>query len=223
MGYQDNRAYCLQQMYEKLDAYFGDLCWWPADSPFEIIIGAILTQNTAWRNVTYAIDKLKAAGILDQKRLYHVPINTLETLIRSSGFYRVKARRVMAFLKFFQEEYDGCLDRLFAGNHWGLRKKLLRIHGIGEETADSILLYAGGKPVFVVDAYTRRILIRHSLINGKATYSDVQKLFMDSLPESAPLYNQYHALLVNVGKIFCLKIQHCDGCPLSSLTPSISK
>ena len=190
MGYSQDRARCLWQMYEKLDDHFGNLEWWPADSAFEVIVGAILTQNTAWRNVTYSIDKLKDAGLLDPKRLYHAPIDTLEILMRSSGYYRVKARRIAAFVKFLKEEYDGWLDRLFAEDHWQLRKKLLLIHGIGEETADCILLYAGGKPVFVVDAYTIRILLRHSFINDKATYADIQKLFMDNLPESTPLYNQ---------------------------------
>lgn len=204
----------LLTMYDRLDGHFGNLRWWPADSPFEVIVGAILTQNTAWRNVTYAIAKLKEADILHPQGIYETHLDTLAALIRSSGYYNVKARRLATFVRFLHDEYDGQLDKMFAQDHWLLREKFLQIKGIGNETADSILLYAGGKPVFVIDAYTRRILERHGILAGNEFYADIQALFMDHLPASVPLYNQYHALLVNAGKSFCGKDRRCEACPL---------
>lgn len=210
-------AKCLLTIYDKLEGHFGNLSWWPAESPLEVIVGAILTQNTAWRNVTCAINKLKEAGVLTAQGLYLLPIDTLAELIRSSGYYHVKARRLAAFIRFIHDEYNGMLDSMFAQDHGLLRKKLLQLHGIGEETADSILLYAGAKPVFVIDAYTRRILERHGIVAGGESYKDIQALFMDHLPASVPLYNQYHALLVNTGKTFCGKDRRCEACPLKDL------
>lgn len=204
----------LLTIYGKLDGHFGDLHWWPADSPFEVIVGAILTQNTAWRNVTYAIAKLKEADILQPQSIYETPLDTLAVLIRSSGYYNVKARRLAAFSRFLHDEYKGRLDSMFAQDHRLLREKLLQIQGIGYETADSILLYAGGKPVFVIDAYTRRILERHGISAAKERYADIQALFMGHLPVSVPLYKQYHALLVNAGKAYCRKGRRCEACPL---------
>lgn len=204
----------LLTIYDWLDGHFGNLRWWPADSPFEVIVGTILTQNAAWRNVTYAIAKLKEADILHPQGIYETPIDTLAALIRSSGYYNVKARRLATFVRFLHDEYNGQLDKMFAQDHWLLREKLLQIKGIGDETADSILLYAGGKPVFVIDAYTRRILERHDILAGKERYAEIQALFMGNLPVSVPLYNQYHALLVNAGKSFCGKERRCEACPL---------
>jgi endonuclease-3 related protein len=206
----------LLTIYDRLDGHFGNLRWWPADSPFEVIVGAILTQNTAWRNVTYAIAKLKEADILHPQGIYEIPLDTLAALIRSSGYYHVKARRLAAFVRFIHDEYKGRLDSMFAQDHRLLRTKLLQIQGIGNETADSILLYAGEKPVFVIDAYTRRILELHGILAGKESYADIQALFMDHLPVSVPLYNQYHALLVNTGKMYCRKDGHCEACPLKA-------
>jgi endonuclease-3 related protein len=163
----------------------------------------------------YAINKLKEAGVLTVQGLYLLPVDTLAALIRSSGYYHVKARRLATFVRFIHDEYNGLLENMFAQDHWLVRKKLLQIHGIGEETADSILLYAGAKPVFVIDAYTRRILERHGILAGKERYQDVQALFMDHLPASAPLYNQFHALLVNTGKKYCRKDSCCELCPLT--------
>lgn len=211
-------AQYLLEIYNRLDDHFGSLRWWPADSPFEIVVGAILTQNTAWRNVTYAIKNLKKAGLLHPQGIYETPLDTLAVLIRSSGYYHVKARRLAAFVRFLYEEYAGVLDNMFAQDYRPLRMKLLQIHGIGEETADSILLYAGGKPIFVIDAYTRRILERHGLLSGKERYADIQALFMDSLPTSTSLFNQYHALLVHAGKAFCGTDRHCEACPLKDLS-----
>jgi len=207
----------LLNIYEILHDHFGGLSWWPGDSPFEVIVGAILTQNTAWKNVEVAIGRLKAEDLLHPARLLQLTDQRLADLIRPTGYYRVKTKRLKAFLNFLNQDYRNDLDVLFAEDLWVLRKKLLLVHGIGEETADSILLYAGGKPVFVVDAYTRRIMQRHLIISDKASYEDIQALFMDGLPRSAPLYNQYHALLVNTGKQFCKKQNpKCEICPLQS-------
>lgn len=207
----------LLNIYEALHDHFGELHWWPGDSPFEVIVGAILTQNTAWKNVEAAIGRLKAEDLLHPAGLRSLADEHLADLIRSAGYFRVKTKRLKAFLDFLNRDYQDSLDALFAEDLWVLRKKLLLVHGIGEETADSILLYAGEKPVFVVDAYTRRIMQRHRLIRDKARYEDIQKLFMAGLPGSAPLYNQYHALLVNTGKHFCRKqTPACETCPLQS-------
>lgn len=197
-----------------MDAHFGDLHWWPGETTEEIIFGAILTQNTAWRNVQLSIVALKAAGSLSVPAIEAVPLHRLAALIRPCGFYNVKARRLKNFTAWMTRTYGGDTQRMFAVDTAILRKQLLSIDGIGEETADSILLYGGGKPIFVVDAYTRRILLRHGLIGPRARYRDVQTLFMTHLPLSAPLFNQYHALLVETGKRFCRKEPRCGPCPL---------
>jgi endonuclease-3 related protein len=207
----------FRKIFERLQEYFGDLHWWPGDSPLEVIIGAILTQNTAWKNVEAAIGRLKAQDLLHPAKLRHLDDVRLADLIRPAGYYRIKTKRLKAFLHFLNQDYQDDLDALFAGDLWVIRQRLLSVHGIGEETADSILLYAGEKPVFVVDAYTRRILQRHRIIGNKARYEDIQTLFMAGLPRSAPLYNQFHALLVNAGKQFCRKQNPaCEICPLQS-------
>lgn len=213
----------LLQIYEILNGHFGNLRWWPADSPFEVAVGAILTQNTAWRGVERAISNLKSQNLLDSKKLLTLKDDILAGLIRPSGYYRVKTGRLKSFLTFLNDEFNGSLDSLFREDLWSLRKRLLNINGIGEETADSILLYAGEKPVFVVDAYTRRILERHLVISGRPSYGEIQKLFMERLPQDAPLFNQYHALLVNTGKQFCLKRNPlCSRCPLSAIRKDLS-
>lgn len=204
----------LFSIYESLNVYFGDLHWWPGESPFEVIVGAILTQNTAWRNVEIAIKKLKAKRLLHPERLLAAEDDVLAELIRSSGYYHVKTRRLKSFVQYLYKEYDGSLERMFAEELRFLREKLLRVEGIGEETADSILLYAGDQPIFVVDAYTRRILQRHGIICRDAGYRKIQELFMTHLPPDVPLYKQYHALLVNTGKAFCARTPRCEGCPL---------
>ena len=207
----------LLTIYDALDRHFGDLHWWPGETPFEVVVGAILTQNTSWNNVKIAIDNLKSRGILDPEKLFEIEDDILAELIRPSGYYNVKTRRLKAFLRFLHREYEGNLERMFKDDLWILRKKLLDVNGIGEETADSILLYAGNKPVFVVDLYTRRILQRHNIINGSPDYGEIQKLFMTNLPASVRLFNQYHALLVNTGKHFCGKTPRCEGCPLENI------
>jgi endonuclease III related protein len=210
------RGHYLLAIYETLNAHFGDLHWWPGDSPFEVIVGAILTQNTAWRNVESAISKLKTKGILYPEGILKSDDQTLADLIRPSGYYNIKTQRLKSFIRFLYEVYNGNLDSMFAEDLWRLRGKLLAVKGIGEETADSILLYAGNKPIFVVDAYTRRILQRHDIIRRDTTYTEIQNLFMTNLPQSVLLYNQYHALLVNNGKFFCTTSPRCDRCPLQT-------
>lgn len=204
----------LLSVYEKLNAYFGNLHWWPAESPYEVIIGAILTQNTAWKNVEISIMRLKEAGLLSPEAIERVDDHMLADVIRPAGYYRIKTRRIKEFNHFLYEHYHGNVGMMFAENLWHLREKLVKIKGIGEETADSILLYAAQKPIFVVDAYTRRILQRHGIIRTDATYQEIQNLFMNHLPHDVSLFNQYHALLVQTGKHFCNKTPRCEECPL---------
>jgi endonuclease III related protein len=208
----------LIEIYSLLDAHFGDLHWWPAQSPFEVVVGAILTQNTAWRNVEAALNNLRKASLLHPEALRTLPESSLAPLLRPAGYYNVKARRLKAFIDFLFARHGGDLEEMFTGDVWAVRQSLLTVDGIGEETADSILLYAGGKPVFVIDAYTRRILQRHGLCGPAETYGALQALFMSALPSDPALFNQYHALLVNTGKVFCAKKPLCGACPLEALS-----
>jgi len=201
-------------MYRTMERALGPQGWWPGQTRFEVIVGAILTQNTAWTNVARAIANLRRAHVLRPQALAALPTSRLARLVRSSGYYRTKARRVKRFLRFLQARYRLDLSRMLAERPSSLRKELLAVPGIGPETADSILLYAGNVPIFVVDAYTRRILQRHGLIRPDATYDAMQALFMGNLPPDASLYNEYHALLVAVGKDFCRPVPHCEDCPL---------
>jgi endonuclease-3 related protein len=207
----------LYTLYERLYRSIGPLHWWPADSPFEVIIGAILTQNTSWTNVEKAITALKEKNLLHPRRLYSIREKTLAEAIRSSGFFNLKAKRIRSFLRFLFSRYRGDLALMFAEETATLREKLLQINGLGPETVDSILLYAGEKPVFVVDAYTRKILLRHRLIREAAGYEEIQNLFMENLESDVRLFNEYHALLVHVGKHFCRPVQNCGPCPLRGL------
>jgi endonuclease-3 related protein len=210
----DSRKTILLDLYSRLYEAFGPRDWWPGDSPFEVIVGAILTQNTAWRNVKKAISNLKATSLLSPHALYDVPVQDLATVIRPAGYYNIKARRLKHFVRFLFQESDGNLDHLLDQEVETLRGKLLSINGIGPETADSILLYAGDKPTFVVDAYTRRILYRHNLIPEESPYDEVRDFFMDCLEPDASMFNEYHALLVHVGHTFCSKKSpRCSGCP----------
>ena len=180
------------------------------------MVGAILTQNTNWQNVEKAISNLKKKRVLSVKKLFGVPEKELAALIRPAGYFNVKARRLREFLKFFNKVYQGQLRRISAQRLPELRQQLLAVCGIGPETADSILLYALGKPIFVVDAYTKRILLRHGLIKQDAGYQDIQNLFMSNLDNDAGLFNEYHALLVRLGKDYCLKSKpRCKECPIN--------
>lgn len=210
----------LQEAYERLLTSFGPQQWWPGDSPFEIMVGAVLVQNTAWRNVERAIENLRDANLMDPRSLYAVAPAELAELIRPAGYYQVKSKRLRNLLKFVVEEFAGSLEAMFATSLSTLREQLLSIHGIGPETADAILLYAGGLPTFVVDTYAHRVLARHGWIGYDADYHQIKDLFESTLPQDAQLYNEYHALLVRVGKEFCKrKDPKCERCPLQELLP----
>lgn len=205
----------LTEIYERLFEHFGPQYWWPGETPFEVCVGAILTQNTSWQNVKKAIDNLKAANILSPRAMSHMSESSLAELIRPAGYYNIKANRLKAFINFLIQEFRGDLDAMFKTPLEELRDHLLSIRGIGPETADSILLYGGRLPTFVVDAYTLRALSRHGLIFEDATYEDVRGMFMDNLPIDVQLYNEFHALWVALGKHYCKKTRPlCSGCPL---------
>jgi len=208
----------LQLIFKRLDSAFGDQHWWPGETPFEVIVGAILTQNTSWSNVEKAILKLKTKKLLGAGKLYRLPTRQLASLIKSTGYYNLKAKRLKNFLKFFFKRYQGKIKRMGSWPAEVLREQLLAVGGVGPETADSILLYALNKPVFVVDAYTQRILLRHRLIKPDDGYAQIQGLFMRQLKKDARLFNQYHALLVKLGKDYCRKHDpKCEICPLWSI------
>jgi endonuclease-3 related protein len=204
----------LMQIYRRLYRHFGDLEWWPGDSPLEISVGAILTQNTAWTNVEKAIRQLKQARALSVVALAQMSHRRLARLIKSSGYFNVKAHRLKNFISFVEGRYRGSLNKMFRQRTVRLRAELLSVSGIGPETADSIVLYAAEKPIFVIDAYTKRILSRHGVLPFEKSYDDFQTLFTKSLPANVPLYNQYHAMLVKVGNEFCRSRPRCDLCPL---------
>jgi endonuclease III related protein len=207
----------LGEYYNSLEEALGPQNWWPGETPFEVIIGAILTQNTAWTNVEQAIDRLKRENLMSPEALEKIPVRHLARLVRPSGYFRQKAKKLKAFVGFLRREFDGSLERMFRTPTVDLREKLLGIFGIGPETADSILLYAGGHPVFVVDAYTKRILKRHGWLNDSAKYEEIRELFETKLERDAKTFNQYHALLVNVGKNWCqARVARCEQCPLAS-------
>ncbi len=209
----------VAEAYRRLYKRFGAQGWWPADNPFEVIVGAILTQNTSWKNVERALANLKRERLLTPERLHSIPLARLARLIRPSGYFNVKARRLSAFLEFFFKEYGGDLEKMGAVPTRRLREQLLGVWGIGPETADSILLYALDRPVFVVDAYTRRVLSRHGVARLDAGYEEIRRLFEDRLPGKSALFNEYHALIVRVGKELCRKTPQCDSCPLKPLLP----
>jgi len=206
----------LLDVYGKLRAFYGHQEWWPGETPFEVIIGAILTQNTAWTNVEKAIGRLKEARALTPRGMRDVPLRKLAELIRPSGYYNMKAGRIKAFIRFLFGTFDGNLNNMFSTETGVLRDLLLGVSGIGPETADSILLYAGNKPVFVVDAYTRRIFGRLGFLAGGESYDDVQRFFTKRLPEDVRLYNDYHAQIVALGKNVCRPKPRCALCPLKS-------
>jgi len=208
------------QVYERLLNVFGPQHWWPGDSPFEIVVGAVLVQNTAWRNVERAIENLREAGVMESHALYALPPQELAELIRPAGYFQVKAKRLRNLLKFVIDEFDGSLDDMFRTSLQTLREQLLAVHGIGPESADAILLYAGGLNTFVVDTYTHRILARHGWIDYDADYHQIKDHFESTLPADAQLYNEYHALLVRVGKDYCKRTApKCETCPLQEFLP----
>lgn len=207
----------IQEIYTRLVDHFGPQHWWPGDTPFEIMLGAVLTQNTSWRNVSKVIEALRQEGLLSFEALEDLPLEVLAEKIRPSGYYNQKARRLKGLFAAIRED-SGSLEDFFKQDTYTLREKLLTVKGIGPETADSITLYAAGKPVFVVDAYTYRILLRHDLIAEDAGYEEIQELFLGKLPTEAQLFNEYHALLVRLAKEYCKKPKPlCDSCPLHAL------
>jgi endonuclease III related protein len=206
----------LPAIFDTLLSAFGPRYWWPGDSPLEVAVGAILTQNTAWRNVEKAIRNMKEEALLDAGRLRKIDREELAAIIRPAGFYRLKAARLKSFVDFLWVEYGGQLEPMKEIPTERLRSQLLSVSGIGPETADSILLYAVDKPVFVVDAYTLRFLRNHGLHGGSPTYDVAQKLFMDNLVPDAHLFNEFHALIVALGQQHCKKVAACGGCPLEA-------
>lgn len=212
----------LSEIYTRLYQHFGAQHWWPQhDGAFEIIVGAILTQNTAWTNVEKALANLKHARALTPARLHRIPTARLARWIRPSGYFNLKAKKLHAFTQFLLANHRGSLTRLFRLDTPTLREQLLAVYGIGPETADSIILYAAEKPIFVVDAYTRRICARLGLSREDASYDELQRLFMEHLPRDEKLFNEYHALLVALGKNLCKKTApRCAQCPLVALCPT---
>lgn len=205
------------EIYHKLEEDFGRQNWWPADSEFEMIVGAILTQNTSWRNVEKAMCNLREEGLLDSRGMLQEDKNRIRELIRPSGYYNLKTNRLKSFLFFLQEKYDGSLSSLLSLPKEKLRSELLSIKGIGPETADSIVLYGAHKPSFVVDAYTRRIFSRLGLVEENISYDRLQEFFEKSLDADTELYKEYHALIVELGKNYCGKSNpKCRECPLVS-------
>jgi endonuclease-3 related protein len=214
---RENTSKVLKEIYQKLYAYFGPQYWWPGETPFEVIVGAILTQNTSWNNVKKAIDNLKQGKLLNPSALKKINIRRLAKLIRASGYYNQKAKKLKNFINFLFRDYQGNLSKMLKQELFSLRQELLSVNGIGPETADSIILYAANKPIFVVDAYTKRILSRHNLIKEEADYAKIQQMFMESLRPDAKLFNEYHALFVKLGKDTCKAKPHCAGCLLKDL------
>jgi endonuclease-3 related protein len=244
----------IAALYSTMARTWGRQHWWPAKSRFEVIVGAYLIQNTSWRNVEIALRNLREAKVLSVGGIRNISLTRLERLIRSSGYFRQKARKLKRFVKFLDQKYAGSLTKMFAQPTVELREELLSLNGVGPETADSILLYAGQHPAFVVDAYTRRLAVRHGILSEKASYEEVRSLFARALIHSAHLssntiapivrrsaahppsrmsmarrtplaqvFNEMHALIVSVGKQYCLKSKaQCAQCPLGSLLPTRS-
>jgi endonuclease-3 related protein len=204
----------LTELYQKLWDAFGPQGWWPGETPFEVILGAILTQNTNWNNVAQVLAGLKEEGLLQSQALREMPETELASRLKPSGYFNIKARRVKNFLDFFAHRFHDSLEEMAQEDLGTLRAGLLEVKGIGPETADSILLYALEKPTFVVDAYTYRVLSRHHLAPEACSYDELQALFMENLPADVPQYQEFHALLVRLGKEFCRPRPRCPSCPL---------
>jgi endonuclease-3 related protein len=208
----------LRTMYDRMLDRLGPQHWWPAETPFEVMVGAILTQNTNWKNVERALDNLKGVGLLSLAALSALPTGLLAEYIRPAGYYNIKAGRLHNLLAFINEYHGGDLQSFLEQPLPLFREQLLKVKGVGRETADSILLYAANLPIFVVDAYTHRILVRHQVIDEEFGYEAIQELFMDNLACDTRLYNEYHALLVRVGNVYCKKKNpDCAACPLQGI------
>ena len=201
-------------MYELMSDHFGPTHWWPGDTPFEIAVGAILTQNTAWSNVEKAIANLKRERLLSPQAILTCPSEKLENALAPSGYFRVKTKRLRSFCAHLVQHYGGSMARMAKRPLEELRPELLAVHGVGPETADDILLYACGKTVFVVDAYTRRLLARRGVGGGAEPYEEVQRLFHRALDPDLSVFNEYHALIVRHAKEHCRASPRCPGCPV---------
>jgi endonuclease-3 related protein len=206
----------LMAMFELLFDHFGPQNWWPGETDLEMMVGAVLTQNTNWKNVERAIENLKSKGLLTLGALCRMPLEDLAREIRPAGYYNVKAKRLMNLVQFITDQYGEDFSAFSEDETQKLREGLLSVNGVGPETADSILLYAARRPVFVIDAYTHRILKRHGMSGDQTTYYELQELFMDHLPEDQELYSEFHALIVQAGKNYCKRKPLCSGCPLEN-------
>ena len=209
-----------QQVFNRLLNHLGPQHWWPGESPFEVMVGAVLVQNTAWRNVERAISNLRNRDLLDPQRLADLELAELQELIRPAGYFRIKSTRLRNLLALINDRYDGSIEAMRVADPCALREELLAVKGIGPETADSILLYALEIPTFVVDAYTHRIFARHGWTAYDTDYHQLQDEITSRLPQEVSLYNELHALLVNVGQHYCRKRNpNCDDCPLCDMLP----
>ena len=209
----------LNEIYQLLLKAYGPQNWWPAESPLEVMVGAILTQNTNWQGVEKAIANLKKNGLLSLDKLHHRSIEELAECIKPAGYFNLKARRLKNLIGMVTEAHGGDLDVMGQMETAQLRQELLIVNGVGPETADSILLYAFHRPIFVVDTYTYRVTSRHGLIEEEVNYQALQDLFMEHLPLDVDMFNEYHGLLVRVGKLHCKRKALCEGCPLEPLLP----
>lgn len=207
----------LIEIYNLLLSSFGPQNWWPAETELEMMVGAILTQNTSWNNVEKAILNLKEKSLLSIQNLSQIPASILAEYIRPAGYYNLKVKRLKNLINFIVDRYNADINTLFSLDTEAIREELLTVKGIGLETADSIVLYGAGRPIFVVDTYTHRILTRHSLIEEEAGYNDLQSFFMDNLPNDVELFKEFHALIVKTGKDFCRRRALCSNCPLAPI------
>jgi len=207
----------LTEIYNRLLARYGRQHWWPAETDFEVILGAVLTQNTAWKNVEKVLAELRRCGLLSWEALSRLRIEELAPYLRSSGYFNQKARRLRAFFDYLETRYAGSLAKMALQETEVLRQELLALKGFGPETVDTILLYAFGRPIFVVDAYTRRVLIRHRLCPETISYDELQCRIQTAIPTQASYYNEFHALIVVVGKEYCRSQPRCSGCPLEPM------
>ncbi len=206
----------LMEMFDLMLDHFGPQKWWPGNGPLEMMSGAILTQNTSWSNVEKAVGNLKSRDLLSIDALFNLPENELSRYIKPAGYFNVKAKRLKNLISFLVDKYNGDLEGFFEEDIHSLRSGLLSVNGVGPETADSIILYAAKKPVFVIDAYTHRILSRHNVVDEQITYDDLQSVFMDNLLEDVDIFNEFHALIVITGKEYCRRNPKCDICPLKA-------
>lgn len=209
----------LQKAYDRLYTAYGPQHWWPGETPFDVLVGAVLVQGVAWPNVERAIANLQAADAMSPLAIHKLPQVELEQLVRPCGYYRVKAGRLRNLIDWLMQHHGGSVEKMLQVETAELRRQLLSVNGIGPETADSILLYAAQRPAFVVDAYTRRVLERHGWIEPGASYDQMKELFEQNLPRDTQFYNEYHALIVAVGNKHCSRTPKCEGCPLKKMLP----